>query len=126
MTEENIEQSMEEKYRLSIISEIKRLNSNYEGIEELTVDALESIRNMEIKRQNTTPEKAFKDIRTPAAKPDTQKVENEAPVNLKFNRLQIFHPQFAPSESMAKYKENCTILRMMINPDPRFPEWQVS
>lgn len=123
------EQELQARYHASLVKEIKRLNTHYNNIEEMDIQVLETIKEMELeklKKANEQPKPTFQTIKKGQPQPDAKEVKNEAPTQLKFNRLQIFHPQFTPVENMHKYKENCTIFTMMINPDPRFPEWQVS
>lgn len=66
------------------------------------------------KKTDTVPVKAQK----------KQNEEELAP--FKFNAFEVFHPQFKSIEKMMTYDENCEILTMRVNVDPRHPEWQVS
>jgi len=125
-TEQTEEQKLQAKYRNSVVAEVKRLNANYIGLEEMPIESLEALKNMELQKLNAKPEPEFKNLKQPIKEPDTKEVKNEAPEVARFNRLQIFHSQYTPVANMPKYKENCEIFTMMVNPDPRWPEWQVS
>lgn len=122
------EELIQARYHASLVSELKRLNASYQGLEEMTLETLEALKTMELKKIENAKAKptTFQNIRKPQETPDTKEVKNEQPSTAKFNRLQVFHPQYTPIEKMNTWKENCTIFTMMVNPDPRFPEWQVS
>ena len=123
------EQEIRQRYHGSLINEVKRLNANYTGLEDMTIETLEALKKMElekVKKDNIKPKPTFQSIKTPKTDVDPQRVENSEPEVRRFNRLQIFHPQFTPIETMPTYKKNNTIFTMMIHPDPRYPEWQVS
>ena len=132
MSENEEEQTKEQlviaRYRNSLI---KRLNaSGLANLDSLPLEALEALSEREAKKEveKANQKPAFLNINKPQSNPDPTPVENsnQSDVKFKFNSLMIFHPQYQPVENMAKYNNDCTILSMRVNPDPRFPEWQVS
>lgn len=127
-TEEQSESEIQARYQRSLVAELKRLNSSYKGLEESSIETLEALKQMELERLNSNQSKPkpFTPVGKKQVVSDTKEVKNEELESRKFNRLQMFHAQYTPISTMPKWKENCTILGMAVNADPRWPEWQVS
>lgn len=125
----------DDKNRILLIESLKRMNSDLkdedlEKANNLTLEALYNAEKIKANSVKEEPKPSF--IKAPISHTPpvtkTEKKENKTDEEARFNALEVFKPQYIdPSRLVAnKVNEDCEILTMRVNANPKFPEYQVS
>lgn len=125
-TEKEQPEDYQEKYRETLIARLNK--AGYMDLDEASTEALEAIYKRENSKKVEKPETEkfiVAPLKNKEVTPKTEKKENETP-EVKFNGLEVFHPQYGSIDNMRTVDNTCMIFTMRVNADSRWPEWQVS